>query len=132
MIIPLAWRFAPLMGMIDKADPRKVNSVPIPRIGGWGIVFGTLIPIALVVPLDPLIQSYLLGGLVLFITGAWDDAKEIGHFTKFASQLFAAGIVIFYGDLWIVQAAVRGDRRSIATLWQTVYVFRDGRNDERH
>lgn len=108
MIIPLAWRFAPLMGMIDKADPRKVNSVPIPRIGGWGIVFGTLIPIALVVPLDPLIQSYLLGGLVLFITGAWDDAKEIGHFTKFASQLFAAGIVIFYGDLWIVQAPYAG------------------------
>ena len=108
MIIPLAWRFAPLMGMIDQPDARKVHSVPIPRIGGWGIVFGTLIPIALVVPLDPLVQSYLIGGLVLFIAGAWDDAKEIGHFTKFASQLFAAGIVVFYGDLWIAQAPYAG------------------------
>ncbi len=108
MIIPLAWRFAPLMGMIDKPDARKVHSVPIPRIGGWGIVFGTLIPIALVVPLDPLIQSFLIGGIILFISGAWDDAQEIGHFTKFACQIIAAGVVVFYGDLWIAQAPYAG------------------------
>ncbi len=108
MIIPLAWRFAPQMGMIDKPDPRKIHAAPVPRIGGWGIVFGTLIPVALVVPLEPLIQSFLIGGLILFITGAWDDAKEIGHFTKFAGQLIAAGVVVIYGDLWIAHAPYAG------------------------
>jgi UDP-GlcNAc:undecaprenyl-phosphate GlcNAc-1-phosphate transferase len=68
----------------------------------------TLIPIALVVPLEPLIQAYLIGGIILFISGAWDDAKEIGHFPKFASRIIAAGVVVFYGDLWIAQAPYAG------------------------
>ncbi len=101
LVIPLAWRLAPYMGMIDEPDERKAHAKPIPRIGGWGIVFGTLIPIVLFVPLDPLIQSYVFGGLVLFVTGAWDDATEIGHYAKFGGQLLAVGIVVFYGDLWI-------------------------------
>ena len=68
----------------------------------------TLIPIALVVPHGPLIQAYLIGGIILFISGAWDDAKEIGHFPKFASRIIAAGVVVFHGDLWIAQAPYAG------------------------
>jgi len=101
LIIPFAWRLAPRLGMMDKPDPRKVHSTPIPRIGGWGIVLGTLLPIVIAMKLDPLVQSFVIGGLTLFLYGMWDDAKQISHWAKFSGQLFAAGLVVFYGGLYV-------------------------------
>jgi UDP-GlcNAc:undecaprenyl-phosphate/decaprenyl-phosphate GlcNAc-1-phosphate transferase len=46
-VIPLMVRLAPRLGMIDKPDPRKVHTVPVPRVGGVGIVAGSLLPISL-------------------------------------------------------------------------------------
>jgi UDP-GlcNAc:undecaprenyl-phosphate GlcNAc-1-phosphate transferase len=101
LIIPFAWKLAPRLGMLDKPDPRKVHTTPIPRIGGWGIVLGTLLPIVIAMKLDPLVQSFVIGGLTLFLYGMWDDAKQISHWAKFSGQLFAAGIVVYYGDLYV-------------------------------
>ena len=100
-VIPLVRRLAPRLGLVDMPDPRKVHTVPVPRVGGWGITLGTLLPLVLVFRPDPLVQSYLIGCLVLFVFGTWDDARSLGHWTKFAGQLVAAGVVVFYGDLWV-------------------------------
>ena len=40
-VIPFMIRCAPLLGMIDEPDPRKVHTTPTPRVGGWGIIFGS-------------------------------------------------------------------------------------------
>lgn len=101
LVIPLVRSFAPRLGLIDMPDARKVHSVPIPRVGGWGITLGSLLPIALVYRLDPLVQSFLVGSLILFVFGVWDDARSIGHWTKFLGQIAAAGAVVYYGDLWV-------------------------------
>lgn len=101
LVIPLAWKLAPHLGMVDHPDPRKVHTVPVPRVGGWGIVLGTMIPLIILAKLDPLMQSYLIGGFTLFVFGMWDDAKQISHWPKFAGQIFAAGMVVYYGDLYI-------------------------------
>jgi UDP-GlcNAc:undecaprenyl-phosphate/decaprenyl-phosphate GlcNAc-1-phosphate transferase len=101
LVIPLARRFAPQLGLIDMPDARKVHTVPIPRVGGWGITLGSLLPIALVYRPDPLVQSFVIGCLILFAFGVWDDARSIGHWTKFVGQLTAVGAVVYYGDLWV-------------------------------
>lgn len=101
LIIPFAWKLAPRLGMIDKPDPRKVHAKPIPRIGGWGIVLGTLLPITIAMELDPLVQSFVIGGLTLFVYGMWDDARELSHWAKFSGQLFAAAVVVYYGGLYV-------------------------------
>ncbi|MBV9695332.1 MAG: undecaprenyl/decaprenyl-phosphate alpha-N-acetylglucosaminyl 1-phosphate transferase, partial [Gammaproteobacteria bacterium] len=103
LVIPLARRMAPRLGLVDMPDPRKVHAVPIPRVGGWGITLGILVPLALVFRLDPLVQSYLIGLVTLFAFGIWDDAHNINHWTKFAGQLVAVGVVVFYGDLWVAR-----------------------------
>ncbi len=72
-LIPIMWRFAPRLGLVDKPPPRKVHAVAIPRTGGLGIAVGTLRPIAFLLELDPLVQSYILGALVLVAFGIWDD-----------------------------------------------------------
>ena len=103
MLIPLARRLAPRLGMVDMPDPRKVHSAPVPRVGGWGITIGSLVPLVLVFPSDPLLQSFAAGGLILFAFGLWDDAKQISHWIKFVGQLMAAGLVVYHGDLYVTR-----------------------------
>jgi UDP-GlcNAc:undecaprenyl-phosphate GlcNAc-1-phosphate transferase len=102
LVIPLVRRFATPLGLVDMPDPRKVHSAPIPRVGGWGITLGTLLPLILVLrPIDPLMQSFFIGCAILFAFGVWDDARTIGHWPKFVGQLAAVGVVVYYGDLWV-------------------------------
>jgi UDP-GlcNAc:undecaprenyl-phosphate GlcNAc-1-phosphate transferase len=103
MVIPLAWRLAPHIGMIDQPDPRKVHSAPVPRIGGWGIAAGCLVPLLFLRNFDPLLLSFIAGTLVLFVFGTWDDARQLGHWPKFVGQLVAVGIVVFWGDLYVTR-----------------------------
>ena len=100
-LIPLMIRFAPALGMMDKPDPRKVHSAPIPRVGGVGIVVGALVPLAIWLPWTDLTLSYFLGSLVLLVFGLWDDARELGHYVKFAGQLIAVLLVVYYGGLYV-------------------------------
>jgi UDP-GlcNAc:undecaprenyl-phosphate/decaprenyl-phosphate GlcNAc-1-phosphate transferase len=101
LVIPVVRRFAPVLGLVDVPDPRKVHTVPVARVGGWGITLGSVLPVALLFRLDPLVQSFLIGCAVLFAFGVWDDARSIGHWAKFIGQLVAVGVVVQYGDLWV-------------------------------
>lgn len=102
MLIPVMVRFAPRLGLLDQPSVRKVHDVPIPRVGGIGIVVGALIPLLFLLPLDSLTQAYILGALILFLFGLWDDIFEIGHYPKFIGQLFAVLVAVLYGDLYVV------------------------------
>ncbi len=101
VVIPVARRVAPRLGLVDLPDARKVHTVPIPRVGGWGITLGILLPVLLILKLDPLVQSFLIGCMTLFAFGVWDDSRTIGHWLKFLGQLIAVAFVVYYGDLWV-------------------------------
>ena len=101
LIIPVVWRFASRLGLIDEPDSRKVHTTPVPRVGGWGIAIGALIPILAFMDFTPFLISYVTGAIILFCFGALDDTQDVGHSIKFVGQFLAAGIVVFYGDLWI-------------------------------
>ena len=103
LIIPLVRGFAPRLGLVDMPDPRKVHSVPIPRVGGWGITLGLLLPLLLVFGSDRLVQAYAAGCLLLFGFGVWDDARTIGHWPKFVGQLLAVAAVVYGADLWVAR-----------------------------
>lgn len=107
-IIPLMVRLAPRLGMIDRPDPRKVHTTPIPRVGGVGIVLGALVPIAMWLSLDALSGAYLFGALVLLVFGVWDDVCELGHYVKFIGQFIAVMAVVYYGDLYVTHLPFMG------------------------
>ena len=102
MLIPIMVRFAPRLGLMDRPNLRKVHADPIPRVGGIGIVVGALVVILFLLPLDGMTQAYVLGALVLFVFGVWDDSSEIGHYPKFLGQFVAVAIVVFYGGIYII------------------------------
>lgn len=107
-LIPLLIRYAPVLGMMDKPDPRKVHTVPIPRVGGVGIVLGALLPMAVWLPWNDLTISFLLGSAVLLVFGIWDDVRELGHYVKFVGQLIAVLLVVYHGDLYVSHLPLMG------------------------
>ena len=100
-ITPIMMRIAPVIGMLDKPDKRKVHTEAIPRSGGVGIVVGMLAPLFLWLELDRFITSLLIGCSILLFFGAWDDAKCIRPAFKFFGQLVAAITVVYYGDIYV-------------------------------
>lgn len=100
-IIPVMIKWAPRFGMLDFPDARKVHAAPIPRVGGSGIVIGSLIPVLLWLSLDDALSAYLFGSLVLLTFGMWDDARNLGPYPKFVGQFVAALSVVYYGDIYI-------------------------------
>lgn len=89
--------------MIDLPDARKVHARAIPRVGGIGIVVGSLVSVWLWVPQQPWLASYIFGSLLLLGFGAADDSLELGHYVKFVGQFMAAIAVVYFGDVWVSQ-----------------------------
>ena len=102
-VIPVMVRLAPYFGLLDEPDARKVHARPIPRVGGFGIFMGAMVPIVLLLPVDQTLAAFLSGSLVLFIFGVLDDSRELGHYAKFFGQLLAVIIVVYWGDVYVTR-----------------------------
>jgi UDP-GlcNAc:undecaprenyl-phosphate/decaprenyl-phosphate GlcNAc-1-phosphate transferase len=100
-LIPVLVRWAPAIGLTDAPGPRKVHSIPVPRVGGLAMAVGLLIPILLTVELSPPVRGLLFGLVVLLIFGVWDDRVTLGYRTKFAGQVIAVGLCMVVGDVHV-------------------------------
>lgn len=107
-IIPAMIKLAPALGMMDRPDERKVHKGLIPRVGGWGIVIGALVPIMIWLPLDRMSSLYVWGGVILLIFGALDDSYEMGHYVKFVGQFLAVIPLVVFGDFYVSQVPFIG------------------------
>ena len=102
-VIPVMIRLAPKIGMIDKPDPRKVHTTPVARVGGIGIAAGAITAMLVFAPRNDFTTAFIAGAAILVAFGAWDDARELGHYPKFIGQIAAAVIVIWLGGVSIEQ-----------------------------
>jgi len=109
VVIPLMMRVAPRLGMVDLPNARKVHAAAVPRIGGWGVLLGAIVPVALVFEMDQTLAAYLLGALALLAFGAADDRLNIGHYTKFLGQLLAVTPLVVYGGVYVEHLPLMGD-----------------------
>ena len=122
-VTPLSARLAVRFGAMDPIDPRKVHSVPKPRWGGIGIMTGfffSLILLWMFVPafhrllnfkqgimqgklilftldLRAQLAGILIGTLVLFIVGLFDDRKPVPALVKLLFQIITSYIAMLYG-----------------------------------
>lgn len=101
LVIPLVWRFASRLGMIDEPGHRKVHESAIPRVGGLGIIAGAIFTLLAMLSFTAQNMAYFIGVGVIFLFGFWDDARQVGPYTKFIGQIFASTAVVFIGDVWI-------------------------------
>ena len=118
-LIPVLVHWAPTIGLTDAPGPRKVHSIPVPRVGGLAMAVGLLLPTLLTVELTPSIRGLLLGLVVLLVFGLWDDRVTLGYRTKFAGQVLAAGLCMIVGNVHIGTLMIG----SVIVLPQAVSIF---------
>lgn len=106
--VPLLMKMAHRLHIVDIPDARKVHTGAIPRVGGIGMVLGTLLGIGLWMDLEPLTRSLMGGILTLSLFGILDDRYDLDYRLKFLGQGLAVGIVMFSGDLLIRQNGLNG------------------------
>lgn len=82
-------------------NARTVHSGKIVRIGGLAIYCSFLIAMGYFVRADRTINSIMIGSTIIFITGIIDDIYDIKAKYKFLGQIFAALIVIIFGNIEI-------------------------------
>lgn len=100
-LIPIMIRLAERFQLVDFPNPRKVHTRAVPRIGGFAMALGAVFPIVLWTSVDDFVGAYLAGAGILLLFGLVDDMKGLGYRVKFAGQVIAALVVIFYGGVKI-------------------------------
>lgn len=102
--------------LFDLPDPRKVHTCPVPRLGGISFLPAIVITFALImgfrilhgIPVENLPLSrtlyeflfYIVGAMLLYLTGVQDDLIGVGYRRKFLIQILAALLLVACGD-WI-------------------------------
>jgi UDP-GlcNAc:undecaprenyl-phosphate GlcNAc-1-phosphate transferase len=118
-LIPVLVHWAPTIGLTDAPGPRKVHSIPVPRVGGLAMAVGLLLPTLMTVELTPSIRGLLLGLVVLLVFGLWDDRVTLGYRTKFAGQVLAAGLCMIVGNVHVGTLMIG----SVIVLPEAVSIF---------
>ncbi|MDD4649175.1 MAG: MraY family glycosyltransferase [Desulfoplanes sp.] len=113
--VPWAGRLGTRFGAVDLPGGRRVNTRPIPRSGGIGLVFSFTLAlilckisgtqIAALITASPEMLGFLGGGILVVGIGLFDDFHSLGPRIKFAAQIagaslaFASGICIPLPDM---------------------------------
>ena len=98
-LIPILKRYAVFLHYVDVPSQRKVHSTPMPKVGGIAMAMGALVPVLLSIYGDKIALSILLGTAVIMVFGVLDDVKDLGYKAKFAGQVAAAAVVVFFGGV---------------------------------
>lgn len=102
---------------LDKPDEsRKQQAVPIPRIGGLSIVVSAMIGLVAIMLVNPRPSvnwaPVLVGSVLMFGLGFWDDLKALGARKKLLGQILIASLVYWMG-LSIDKVTYPGARWSV-------------------
>ena len=99
---PPVKRFAEHIGAVDQPSERRINKVPIPRMGGLAIFLGFVLTALLFVPLSTQVTGILLGAVIIAVMGAVDDIVSLNPWIKLLGQIVAAVVVIRCGVVFDV------------------------------
>lgn len=99
IFVPIVGKVSKKLGIIAHVNNRTIHSGIIARTGGYAIYASFLIGAMIFLKTDRQINSILMGGFVIFLTGLFDDIHDISPKLKMLGQVIAALIVIFYGNI---------------------------------
>lgn len=99
---PTAKKVAKKLGAIDYPKSRGLNKEPMPLMGGLAMVLGFFAALIIVSPFlynlpKRQFAGFIVGGILIVITGMLDDTYELGAKAKFSAQLVVALIVVLSG-----------------------------------
>jgi UDP-GlcNAc:undecaprenyl-phosphate GlcNAc-1-phosphate transferase len=100
LLTPAVGGFARRIGAVDTPERRRLNTLPVPRLGGIALFLGMLIPALAFLPSDREVRGLLLGAAVATTVGAVDDFRGLAWWQKLSGQGLAAAIPTMFG-IWV-------------------------------
>ncbi len=112
LLTPLIRQLALQYKIVDQPGGRRVNTTPIPRMGGVALILGFWLTLAgltalspdqlnfsgqFILGIDRNLFGVLLGSLILAITGIVDDIYNLSPLVKLIAQLAAAACIPLFG-----------------------------------
>lgn len=97
VMVPYVKRFAEAVGAIDEPNERRINTVPVPRMGGISIFCGFMLALLLFVNINDQIKGLMLGTIIIAVMGALDDIYDLKPIIKLIVQIAAALVCVFFG-----------------------------------
>jgi UDP-N-acetylmuramyl pentapeptide phosphotransferase/UDP-N-acetylglucosamine-1-phosphate transferase len=137
--IELIRQYAIRRNLVDNPNARSLHTMPVPRIGGVGLVFAVLCGFAvhcIFNSLWPNGRIFVLCGAPVFVVGLIDDLKPLRSSLRFLLQIAVASLVLYFAqpfDLNVFGVPLALPRLLVALLegfWIValinIYNFMDG------
>ena len=84
------------VGAVDEPAQRRLNDLPVPRLGGIALFLGILVPSLALLDVTREVRG-LLGAATATMVGAVDDFRGLTWWQKLAGQVAAAGVPTAFG-----------------------------------
>ena len=107
-LVPFIRKLAFYIGAIDIPGGRHIHKKEMPKLGGLAIFSGFLLGYMLFCNQTPLMISILIGGIIILLTGIFDDIKRLPASVQFIGQFLAASVVVFYGGIIMQDVSAYG------------------------
>jgi UDP-GlcNAc:undecaprenyl-phosphate/decaprenyl-phosphate GlcNAc-1-phosphate transferase len=100
LLTPAVGGMARRLGVVDAPGGRRVNQLPVPRLGGLALFLGLLVPALAFLPAGHENRGLLLGAAVAVTVGIVDDFRGLPWYGKLGGQAAAAGVLTGFG-VWV-------------------------------
>jgi UDP-GlcNAc:undecaprenyl-phosphate/decaprenyl-phosphate GlcNAc-1-phosphate transferase len=99
-LTPAVGGMARRLGAVDIPGGRRVNQLPVPRLGGVALFLGLLVPALAFLHVGRENRGLLLGAAVAVSVGIVDDFRGLDWFPKLVGQVGAAIVPVAFG-VWV-------------------------------
>jgi len=100
LLTPAVGGMARRLGIVDLPGGRRINQLPVPRLGGLALFLGLLVPALAFLHTGRENRGILLGAAIAFTVGLIDDFRGLPWYGKLAGQFAAAGVAVGFG-IWV-------------------------------
>ena len=111
------------IGLVDSPSGRKQHEGHVPLIGGIAMYFGFVIAV-LTLPVGlTALRPFFAASAILVLVGLLDDMKELSSRARFAAQIFAAAIMVWWGQVALFDLGFIGSGGGLFALpgWEVVF-----------
>ncbi|MGI9265631.1 MAG: MraY family glycosyltransferase [Gammaproteobacteria bacterium] len=93
--IALGTPFASRLGLMDEPSARKAHKGEVPLFGGIAIFLGLILALLIAGGISSW-AGILAGGIVVVITGIWDDRKKVSSGVRLIAQSLAILTIVYF------------------------------------